>query len=78
MRIDLEDKSIDLRGYTEEQVRDIALLCMSRECRDFNVSNSGKKVNIFKVYDVKSIEKAFSSMGRRLVLEDQERRWLDL
>ena len=64
MRIDLDGKSIDLRGYTDEQVRDIALLCMSRECRDSNVSNSGKKVNIFKVYDVKSIEKAFSSMGK--------------
>lgn len=64
MRIDLDGRSIDLRGYTDEQVRDIALLCMSRECNDFNVSNSGKNVNIFRVYDVKSIEKAFSSMGK--------------
>lgn len=77
MRIDLEDKSIDLRGYTEEQVRDIALLCMSRECRDFNVSNSGKKVNIFRVYDVKSIEKAFSSMGKTFGVYDRVGEKLD-
>lgn len=77
MRIDLEDKSIDLRGYTEEQVRDIALLCMSRECRDFNVSNSGKKVNIFRVYDVKSIEKAFISMGKTFGVYDRVGEKLD-
>lgn len=77
MRIDLEDKSIDLRGYTEEQVRDIALLCMSRECRDFNVSNSGKKVNIFRVYDVKSIEEAFSSMGKTFGVYDRVGEKLD-
>ena len=46
-------------------------MSMSRECHDFNVSNSGKKVNIFRVYDVKSIEKAFSSMGKVFGIYDR-------